>query len=97
MQKTEIRLFFAGQGAPYESDGLSYTLEQFGGTVPAIGDSIVDPGVLSGQNRLRPENRRILEIRQRFFLPDSASGAARVSLVVEERSGRPEELNLLGS
>lgn len=64
---------------------VEFGTETFAGQVPAIGDMIVDPGVLQGQSRYEPQNRRILTVVGRVFNPRDREDV--VGLIVEARDG----------
>jgi hypothetical protein len=97
MPKTLIALFFKGRDGTYEKVD-DYDLEDLGGTVPMIGDLIVDPGVVQGRDRTDPANRDVHEVTARYFYPRTTDSASvLVGLLVTTRQGREEEINLLRS
>jgi hypothetical protein len=71
-----------------------YDLAELGGTVPVVGDLIVDAGVLQGRDRSDPTNHTVCEVATRYFLP-SAAETVYVAVVVRERPGREEERQIL--
>lgn len=85
---------FHENGGEFERNGPNYSLADFGGIVPAVGDVIVDPGVAHGENRLLPENRNLLMVTARYILPDDQRPA--INLVVRDRIGNPHEMSVLG-
>jgi len=73
----------------YEQTGDEWTdwqrdcgLEDFGGFLPAVGDMILEPGVLQGLDRYDPVNRKLLTVVQRVFNPRDLPNY--VVLVVEQ-------------
>lgn len=94
--ETVVRLFVQEDGA-CEWTREHYALEDLGGTIPSVGDLIVDPGVPQGRDRMEPANRRIYEVTARYFRPRTpGTPYVMVRLLVTERRGRPEELGILG-
>jgi hypothetical protein len=94
--KTVIALFIEQRDGYYEKFD-DYDLEALGGEVPAVGDLIVDPGVLQGRDRSDPGSRSVHEVAARYFLPRTTdSDYVFIALLVKERQGRREEINILG-
>lgn len=77
---------------------------ELGGMVPNVGDMIVYPGVLMGEDRHDPENRTVYEVTQRYFLlgnrafkteeRDIEENPAWLVLVVKARKGKAGERDL---
>lgn len=95
--KTYVVLFEDhGRGLEYIREG--YLPEEFGGTVPCIGDCILYPGVPSGQDRGDAAAYTVYEVVQRYFQPKvSEKFGARIHLAVKSRPGRTDELELLAN
>ncbi|MGR0185500.1 hypothetical protein [Azospirillum aestuarii] len=94
-QKLLIGVFF-DEGDRYEYARQSYEIEDIG-IVPAVGDMIVDPGVMQGLDRGEPDNRTVYEVKSRYFLPAGADGSPpKISLVVKKRKGQDKEIDVLG-
>jgi hypothetical protein len=93
MSETYIRLFIVS-GDALDPQPEDYTPAELGGIVPGVGDVIVDPGVAQGLAR-DPGNRTVFEVQRRYIQPDNSHGA-RICLVVLERRGRPDEIEVLG-
>jgi hypothetical protein len=92
--KTLVYLFIERDGG-YEAVD-EYDLEALGGEIPAVGDLIVDPGVVQGRDRNDPANRDIYEVASRYFHPRTTdNGDVFIALLVKVRQGRPEEINIL--
>lgn len=92
--KTLIGLFMQRNG--YHEKFDDYDLEALGGTVPTVGDLIVDPGVLQGRDRSEPTNRTVYEVAARYFHPRTTdSEYVLISLLVKERQGREDERSIL--
>lgn len=73
----------------YQKVGFDFTLTDFGGVLPTVGDVIVPPA--GGRN---PTKVSVYVVEQRFFRPSGAFGPS-VSLVVSERPGTREESHLI--
>ena len=85
MADVTIRIYFRDQAGMVEDGSQDYSLTDFAGFLPAIGDTIVDPGVLQGLDRTEPQNRDVWKVVDRIFNPRDM--ADYVVLVVEERKG----------
>jgi len=83
MVDVHIRIYFREPDGTLEDSQQEFGIESFAGVIPAIGDMIVDPGVLQGLNRHDPKNRRVWDVVGRVFNPRDM--ADYVALVVEER------------
>ena len=83
MVDVHIRIYFREPDGKLEDSQQEFGIESFAGVIPAIGDMIVDPGVLQGLNRHDPKNRRVWDVVGRVFNPRDM--ADYVALVVEER------------
>ncbi|WP_226638625.1 hypothetical protein [Novosphingobium profundi] len=84
MVDVHIRIYFRESDGTLEDSQQEFDIESFAGVIPAIGDMIVDPGVLQGLNRHDPKNRRVWDVVGRVFNPRDMVGY--VALVVEERA-----------
>lgn len=82
---TNIRILHRDPEGKIFDGGVDFGPEQFAGQVPAIGDTILDPGVLVGQDRRLPQNRQIWTVVGRVFNPRDNEDY--VSLIVESRDG----------
>lgn len=80
-----LRIHFREPDGSIHDGQVEFPLETFAGQVPAIGDTIVDPGVLQGLDRHEPQNRRVWTVVGRVFNPRDREDA--VALVVEARDG----------
>ena len=85
MNDITIRVYVLDDNGIPEDRRLEFELASFGGNLPAIGDTILNPGVRSGLDRSQPENRRIWTVRDRVFNPRDLTDY--VVLVVSERQG----------
>ena len=84
-------------GNVLEDTTEQFNLSQLAGTVPAVGDLIVDPGCLEGKDRENPVNRTIYEVISRYFLPgkhDEDSEDSSVAIVVKERTASTTEASI---
>lgn len=82
------------RGFEYSREG--YDLPELGGTIPAIGDRIVYPGIPVGADRAIATNHTVYEVTQRYFKPQiSERYGARIVLVVQSRLGTEEEADIL--
>ncbi len=82
---TSIRILHRDPVGAVGDGGVEFGLEQFAGQVPMIGDTILDPGVLQGQDRNDPQNRSIWTVVGRVFNPRDSEDT--VALIVESRDG----------
>jgi len=85
MSEISIRIYIRDDQGRAHDNSEDFGLEDFAGHLPAIGDTILDPGVLGGLDRSIAENRRIWTVRERIFNPRDLKDY--VVLVVEERPG----------
>lgn len=76
--------------------GRRFSLSDFGGTVPAIGESIIDPFAPGNADRHDPRNRKIWQVRNRCFLPKCNPSQPLVALFVTARAPTDWEGRLLG-
>ncbi len=82
---THIRILHRDQAGKVFDGGIDFGLEDFAGQMPAIGDTILNPGVPVGEDRHDPRNREIWAVVGRVFNP--RDNGEYVSLIVESRSG----------
>lgn len=80
-----IRILHRDPTGRVSDGGVDFDLEQFAGQLPMIGDTIVDPGVLQGQDRRMPQNRQIWTVVGRVF--NARDNEDYVALIVENRDG----------
>lgn len=92
--QTFIRLF-KGLGENLEAERESYTPADFGGTIPVIGDIIVDPSVRPAADRADPAEHTLYEVTRRYFVP-TAGLPLLVNLVVRPRAAGFEERDVIG-
>lgn len=78
-----IRLLFHRADGTIEDAQQDYSLADFAGVLPTIGDQILDPGVVSGRKRDDLINRRVWTVVGRVFNP--RDNANYVALIVDER------------
>lgn len=95
MADISIRLYYRRRDGTIEDAVQDIGLETFAGFLPAVGDTILDPGVTQGLDRYKPINRRIWTVVQRMFNPRDHEDY--VALIVEERAPLPSEHDLLPS
>jgi hypothetical protein len=89
-----IRLF---DEYPDRPEGMpeTYVPADFGGTIPGIGDIIVDPLCEQGADRSDPTQRTLYVVTGRYFAP-RAGLPTLVDLLVRPRSGQFEERHMIG-
>jgi hypothetical protein len=80
-----IRIYFRHSDGRVEDGSQDFGLRDFAGVLPAIGDTILNPGVLQGLDRNQPANREVWKVVDRVFNPRDLANY--VVLVVEERRG----------
>lgn len=93
MVDVHIRIYFRATDGTLVDSQQEFGVESFAGVIPAIGDMIVDPGVLQGLNRHEPTNRRVWDVVGRVFNPRDM--ADYIALVVEERVPDPHEYSVV--
>ncbi len=93
MVDVHIRIYFRQADGTLEDSQQEFGVESFAGVIPAIGDMIVDPGVLEGLNRHEQTNRRVWDVVARVFSPRDM--ADYVALVVEDRVPNPHEYSVI--
>ena len=64
-----IRLYVVREDGTYADARDDFTLSDFGGVLPAVGDLIVDPGVRQDLDRDVAANRTVYEVVARYFQP----------------------------
>ena len=93
-KQTCIRLYGIDEDGLYDRKE-DYDLEDFGGAVPSVGDRILDPGVPGMKpplDRRDYRNRKMLEVRSRYFYPLAhGDETAYVMLVVSPRPVSEDE------
>lgn len=82
---TYIRILHREPDGKTWDGSLDFGPEDFAGQVPAIGDTILNPGVIQGLSRDEPQNRQIWTVVGRVF--NSRDNKDYVSLIVESRDG----------
>lgn len=83
-----IRIYFEN-GGKVEDGSRDMGLDELGGVLPAVGDCILNSGVVQGLDRYRPENREMWEVRKRVFNPRDNSNY--IALVVKARRLNADE------
>ena len=93
MTEIAIRILYRNQDGNIDDMKEEYDLADFGGIFPAVGDRIVDPGVVQGRDRREPENRTIWTVEERYFQPRTDPDAEYfyMYLVVSMRSADESE------
>lgn len=95
-QRFAVRLYEVDNAGNYTDTHLEFDLSDFCNTVPSIGDLIVEPGVLSGLNLHKYQNRTVYEVVHRYFLPEvHDDDLTYVVLVVKDRLGQQYETNIV--
>ena len=89
MADIAIRLYRRLADGTLEDSRQEFGIETFAGQVPAIGDTILVPGVLQGVDRHDPANRRLWTVVARVFNPRDMEDY--VALVVDECSPESQE------
>jgi hypothetical protein len=80
-----IRILHRGPDGTISDGSHDFDPEHFGGLVPTIGDTILNPGVLQGEDRRLPQNREVWTVVGRVFNPRDNEDY--VALIVESRDG----------
>ncbi|MBO1080163.1 hypothetical protein [Roseomonas haemaphysalidis] len=92
MNEPHVHLFYDDGHGCLRRFGTA-PLSSYGGTVPAVGDLIVEPGVARGLDRHDAANRIVHTVVARYFI---SGEAAHVHLVIEDRPGTRLEREILG-
>ena len=94
--QTLVRLYYIENGKMVDMKH-EFPIESLGGTVPVVGDLIVEPGV-SGDRKRRmvAAYRDVYEVKARYFLPHAhGEDCCYVAVVVEDRKGRDDEFEIV--
>jgi hypothetical protein len=89
VEQVTIRIHHQSSEGEWRDGEQDYSLKDFAGFLPDVGDMILEPGVLDGLDRNDPKNRRLLTVVQRVFNPRDMSDY--VVLVVESRAPTDRE------
>lgn len=92
MTEAFVHLFY-DDGHGCLRDAGARPLAAYGGSVPAVGDLIVDPHVAKGADRHDPRVRDLHEVVARYIIPGEV---AHIHLVIETRRGTHREREILG-
>jgi hypothetical protein len=93
MSEMTIRLHYRRNKGQVEDAQHEFSLADFAGVLPAIGDTILHPGVVSGLPRDHLNSRRLLTVVGRVFNPKDLSDY--VALIVEEHRPTEAERSLI--
>ena len=92
---TIVRLYCVEDGKMVDMKH-EFPVEYLGGTVPTVGDLIVEPGVSGDpKRRMVPAYRTVYEVKSRYFLPHAHDDTCYVVVVVEDRFGRDDEFEIV--
>jgi len=95
MAEPMIRVYYRDANGDLDSHREDYTLAQYGGAIPQVGDVIVSnrPGKGDGLNTNwnDPRERIFCEVVRRYILPDEEGKYVRISIEVKERPGTWDE------
>ncbi len=90
-----VRILVRDKDGDLEDHREEYSLADLGNTVPAPGDLIVSPWYPSREHSLEPGNRKICEVKDRYFMPENIDedkgGYIYIGLVVEVRKAMESE------
>ena len=92
MNETSIRIYFESDDGDWSDSQMDYPLESFGGFLPNVGDSLLEPGVLTGRDRHDPANREMLDVVKRVFGAKDHPNV--VAIVVRKRKLQDREADL---
>jgi predicted sugar kinase len=92
MSEAFVHLFY-DDGHGCLRDAGAEPLSSYGGTVPALGDFIVEKGVEKGLDRGEVRYRTIHKVVARYFIPGET---AHIHLVIESRRGTHREREVVG-
>lgn len=74
----------------YNREG--YSISDFGGTLPDVGDLIVDQFLAKGSDLDQSASYTVKEVKRRYFHPQTdPKHGPRIRLIVESRQGEEEE------
>lgn len=83
MEEHSVRIYYTSDDGEWQDGQIDYPLSSFAGVLPAVGDLILEPGVLHGKDRHDPDNREMLEVKKRVFGARDFPNI--VALLVEKR------------
>ena len=66
-EEVSIRFHYRNGDDVWQDGGQDYSLDEFAGVLPSIGDMILEPGVPQGRDRQDRKNRRLLTVVHRVF------------------------------
>lgn len=95
MSDVTIRIHIRQSDGEIVDTQSDFGLPDFGGVLPSVGDTILDPGVVQGRDRRDPFNRGIWTVVDRMFNPRDLKDY--IALIVEVRGPKPGEHSLLPS
>ena len=95
-EECEILIYVEGEREDKPPHGRRFSLSDFGGSLPATGESILSPLADGNADRQEPANRTHWEVCGRYFLPQIAPEQPRVALFVKQRPANEGERRLLG-
>lgn len=95
MEEVTIRIYHRKDDGSLVDGQEDYDLAFFGGTLPAIGDLIVNPAASAGVDRYDPGNRTVWAVVGRVFNPRDMKDY--VALVVEERPPHETEFSVVAA
>ncbi len=78
-----VRLYYVEANGNWQDSGTTMELSDFAGVLPNIGDQFLEPGVVSGSDRLNYEHRELHTVIARVFNARDFSDG--IALVVETR------------
>ena len=84
-----IRIYMREHDGRVQDQTTDFSPADFAGVLPAVGDTILYPGVTSGRDRNDPANRKVWKVVERVFNPRDLSDY--VVLVVEERTANEND------
>lgn len=95
MVDVNIRTDFRETDRTLVNKRQEFGVESFAGVIPAVGNKVVDRGVLKRLNRREPKSRRMWNIVGRVFNPRDIHDC--VELIVEEQVPSSQKYSLVAA
>ena len=98
-----IQIFYKGTSGNWEAELESYSVADFSGVCPGVGDFLISPGATKRQGEDRPDfkdptRRTVYEVAARYFKPTTdhlGKETLHIALCCETRAATDGEINIL--
>ena len=93
MSDTVIRMYVFEEGRYVYLEEF-YGLDELGGTIPGVGDTIVSSVIDGDSDRPEPENQPVYVVVSRYFLPHLDAEYKFIPVIVKERAMTESEAEM---